>query len=58
MTQDRAADLAERVIHARETLGLTQQEAADLVGVSLVELQQLEVQAMTPSMPKARLEPI
>lgn len=46
LTTEDTLTLAERVIRARETLGLTQSEAADLVGVSLAELQQLEVLAL------------
>lgn len=38
--------MAERVIEAREYLGLSQQEAADLIGISLAELQQIEVKAI------------
>lgn len=40
------SDLAKKVINARRGLGLSQQEAADLIGVSLSELQQVEAQAI------------
>lgn len=40
-------NLAERVIEARQILNLSQQEAADLIGISLTELQQFEAEAIT-----------
>lgn len=46
------ATLGERVLEARTNLGLSQEEAADFIGVPLADLQQLEAPAMLDQMIK------